>query len=157
MLNEKTKQIIHVTYGIFLSVITIVAAICIMVSCFNIYRTDSYSREAVGIYFSKISAWVYLCLDFVLGGFILNLVIPFAQKKKPTRQTAMVLARLYEKIDWDQCDPQLVQTIKKEQKSRIMCYTIIVQSWTFAMGAVFGAEKASQTAPFVVPLTMERR
>ena len=40
---------------------------------------------------------------------------------------------------------------KKEQKSRIMCYTIIVQSWTFAMGAVYGAEKASQIAPFVVP------
>ena len=38
-----------------------------------------------------------------------------------------------------------------------MCYTIIVQKWTNAKGAVFGAAKASKTAPFVVQITMERR
>ena len=39
---------------------------------------------------------------------------------------------------------------KREPKRRMMWYNIIVQNWMFALGAVFGAEKASQTAPFVV-------
>jgi hypothetical protein len=38
-----------------------------------------------------------------------------------------------------------------------MCYNIIVQSWTIAKGAVLEAECSFKTAPFVVPITMERR
>lgn len=133
MLTEKNKHILHLIYGILVSIFTVIAAIFIMTSCIAIYQADAYSREVVAEYFSNIAIWVYLCLAFVLGGFILNLLIPFPQKKKSKRQTAMLLTRLYEKIDWNQCDPQLVQTIKKEQKSRLI-HSIITLA-LFALGA----------------------
>lgn len=127
MSNEAIKRI-HFIYGILLSVLTVIAAICIMVSCVNLYQTDSYSREAVAESFSKIAIPVYLCLVLVIGGFILNLVLP-SQKKIVTKQTAMQLKRLHTKIDLTKCDADLATSIIKEQKKRklhfIICYVLL--------------------------------
>lgn len=129
MSNETIKRI-HFIYGILLSVLTVIAAICIMVSCVNLYQTDSYSREAVAESFSKIAIPVYLCLVLVIGGFILDLVLPFPKGKKTVgKQTAMQLKRLHAKIDLTKCDADLAASILKEQKKRklhfILCFVLL--------------------------------
>lgn len=134
MISNKIKNKIHLIYGIFLSIVIVIAAICIMVSCIDIYQTDSYSREAVAEHFSNIAVWIYLCLATVIGGFILNLIFPFEKKKRTERQTAMLLNRLYKKIDWNQCDSHLSQAIKKEQKKRMIHFIIALM--LFTLGAI---------------------
>lgn len=118
MLNDKTKSTIHLIYGIFLSVVTIIAALCIILSCINLYQTDSYSREAVGENFSKISIAVYICLATVIGGFILDFAIPFQGKTKIAKQLPMQLSRLSEKVDLTKCDATISNAIYSERRKR---------------------------------------
>lgn len=126
MSNEK-KKMIHFIYSILLSAVTVVAAICLIVSCVNIYNSgdDPYSREIVAEYFSRIAIPVYLCLVLVIGGIVLDLAMP-VEKKKATagKQTAMQLQRLHAKIDLTQCDSELSAAVYKEQKKRKLHYTI---------------------------------
>lgn len=135
MSNEKIKKQVHLIYSIFLSIVIIITAICIMYSCINLYQTDSYSREAVGECFSKIAIPVYLCLITVIGGFILNAALPLEKKKKSGPiQLSMQLERLHAKVDLTNCDAQLSAAICQEQLKRkihyIICFVLL------AVGAI---------------------
>lgn len=144
MSNEKIKKHIHLIYGIFLGVITVIAAVCIMVSCVNLYQTDSYSREAVATSFSKIAIPVYLCLVTVIGGFLLNAAWPLEKKKRAvTIPPSMQLERLHAKIDLTSCDAQLSAAIYQEQNKRklhqiISCILLGVSAVIFLLYALNG-------------------
>lgn len=120
MTNE-TKNRIRQIYGIVLSVSLLAAGICLMVSCVDIYCSGNqpFSREAVAEHFSAIAVPVYLCLALVIGGFILDLLLPANSKKTaPGKQNALILKRLQEKTDLSACDEALRSAIQTERKKR---------------------------------------
>lgn len=120
MTDELKKRIPRV-YGIVLSASIVIAGICLMASCVDIYRSGDhpYSREVVAAHFSTISVPVYLCLALVIGGFILELAIPDeAKKRTPAKQDAPILKRLQEKTDLNLCDEALRDAVRAEQKKR---------------------------------------
>lgn len=126
MTNERSKRI-RLIYGVILSISIVAAGICLMVGCVSIYRTGShpFSREVVAEVFSHISIPVYLCLALVIGGFILDFVLPADSKKRTAgKQNALVLKRLHAKTDLDQCDEGLRGEILAQQKSRRLHRTI---------------------------------
>lgn len=89
---------IHQIYSILLSVVTIIAGICLMVACVGIYNAGDrpYSPEAVKTAFSSIAIPVYLCLVLVIGGFILDGFFPAPKAKNiPPKQYEAMLAKLY--------------------------------------------------------------
>ena len=103
MINKRIHQI----YGILLSVVTVIAGVCLMVACVGIYNSGDrpYSPEAVKAAFSAIAIPVYICLVLVIGGFILDGFFPAPKAKDiPAKQYEAMLAKLY-------------QTASAEQKS----------------------------------------
>lgn len=125
-MTEKTKKRIHQIYGILVSIACVFAGICFIAACMNIYYggqeaglTQLYTRQIVAENFSKIALSVYTCLVLVLGGMVLNFVMPQEKAKlKPEKNLPLILARLQEKTDLDSCDHDLRQAVGKEQKLR---------------------------------------
>ena len=123
---SKNNNRIHKLYGILTGLSAIVAGICLIAACLHIYRSgvavdaaQIYTRQIVAESFAKITIPVYTCLILVLGGVVLNLVLPAEKPRlKPEKNLPLILQRLQDKTDLDACDEQLRQAVAKEQKRR---------------------------------------
>ncbi|MBQ8797016.1 MAG: hypothetical protein IJZ56_02345 [Oscillospiraceae bacterium] len=94
MINKR----IHQVYSIALSVVTVIAGICLMAACVGIYNSGDrpYSPEAVKAAFSSIAIPVYICLVLVIGGFILDSFFPAPKAKNiPPKQYEALLEKQY--------------------------------------------------------------
>lgn len=121
MKQEHAKRI-RLIYGIVLSLVTVIAGICLMVACYGIYTSggeQTYTPQKVAEAFAPIAVPVWLCLALVIGGFILDFALPVQkQKRKAEKNHAFLLQRLREKADISQADPQLQRAIEAQQKGR---------------------------------------
>lgn len=82
-------------YNILTSASIIIAAICLIWGCLNIYYSgDGYSRELVAYTFSKINVPIYVCLGLILGSLIINLIIPSPQIRKSIKHYNKMLLNL---------------------------------------------------------------
>lgn len=101
MIKDKKLLFLHI-YKILLSVSIVVAGICLIAGCLNIYYSgDGYSRELVAYTFSKICIPIYICLVLVVGNFVIDAVIPFKQKPKPAQHYNFILTNLLNIKDAD--------------------------------------------------------
>ena len=111
-------KLIQKFYAAAVTVITILAGICLMVACLGIYLSgdEPYSREAVSAAFSSIALVEYLCLGVVILGFLLELILP---KQKRSVQVLLchkrILSRLYGTKDLQQAPPHTAQQIRQLQ------------------------------------------
>ena len=120
MTNQRAIQI-RKLYGILLSLVLVIAGICLMAACYNIYTTGdgTFSREIVASHFAGIAVPVYLCLVMVIIGFILDIFLPGGSKKAAVEKNYdLILDRLHSKTDLSLCDAGLQAQVAKEQKSR---------------------------------------
>lgn len=96
MPQDKVKKI-HLIYGCIATVLIVVLGIALILSCLDIYHSGPrpYNPEAIGIRFDRIAVLVYACIALILGGVILNLVLPLESKRpKAIRDNATLLNRL---------------------------------------------------------------
>lgn len=125
-MTQETKKRIHLIYGICLSAVTILAGICFIAACCNIYFTgvandlpQIYTRAIVAENFAKIAIPVYLCLALVIGSFILHLALPLEKKKLvPEKNLPLILSRLQAKTDLTGCDQALQDHVVSHKKQR---------------------------------------
>lgn len=124
-MTKQTVKRIWTVYGIAVSVMILIAGLCLMAACVEIYRSGDrpFSSEAVAESFSAIALPVYLCLALIAAGFILAAVLP-AEKKKPVlqKQHALILRKLYEKHDVSGCAQ--LPAIHAQQRSRKLHCTV---------------------------------
>lgn len=126
MTTQKINRIRRI-YGIVLSAVLVIAGLCLMGVCYNIYTTGdgTFSREIVAAYFGKIAVPVYLCLALVIGSIILEIILPGTVKKVvPEKNDALILQRLQRKIDLPSCDASLIAKVLKEQQARL-CHKVV--------------------------------
>lgn len=126
MTNQRTN-LIRRLYGILLSIVLVVAGLCLMVACYSIYTTGdgTFSREIVAAQFTNIAVPVYLCLAMVVIGFILDIFLPGAKPKEALEKNYdLILQRLHGKTDLSQCDDGLRTAVIREQKAR-KCHKIV--------------------------------
>ncbi len=124
-MTKETKNRIHLIYGIVLSVVAVIAGVCFILSALNLYRTglatdtQPYTLQTIAAAFSKIAVPVYLCLALVIGGWILNIVLP-PEKKKPAieKNQKLILQRLQAKTDLAACPQELRTSIEKLENGR---------------------------------------
>lgn len=125
-MTQETKKKIHRIYGIVLGVAAVLAGICLIAGCLDIYRSgvasdaaQIYTREIVAQQFAKIAVPVYACLILVIGGMVLDMALPLEKARlKPEKNLPLILRKLQEKTDLDACDRHLCEAIAKEQKLR---------------------------------------
>ena len=134
MSSERIQKLRRI-YGIALSIVIILAGICLMVACVGIYRSgdEPFSRQSVTAAFSPIAIPVYLCLLMVLAGFALKIFCPApAEKTTAAKQLSVILKRLVARADLDNCSSELKEQIAKEQilrkKQNFICALILTLS-----------------------------
>lgn len=125
-MTTETNRRIHMIYGSVTGAASILAGICLMAACIQIYRSgDSpFSPTSVAEHFAPISIPVYLCLALVIGGFLLDLLFP-SGKKKPGRTVpqTMVLHRLHGQKDINS-DLEVRASVETEQNARRLRATV---------------------------------
>lgn len=119
-------------YSVLLSIVIIVAGICLMAGCLSIYNSGDhpYSREVVASTFSGIAFPVYTCLAMTILSFVLELIFP-SEKKRPQIEKAynLILERLHKTRDLNSCDKQIVEQItslRKGRKQKVLIRTIVI-------------------------------
>ena len=119
-MSNKTIGMIRRVYGILLTISILIAAVCLMAACLEIYDggNGTFSREAVAAAFSPIAAPVVLCLALVLLSFPLNLLPQEAEKRKAGKNNSLILQRLHSKTDLSACDAVLRDAVAAQQKGR---------------------------------------
>ena len=121
-MNKPLPARVYQILRIVLSISIILAGVCLMAACFGIYHSGGdqpFSRESVAAAFGPIALPCCLCLGLVAVSFLLELFFPSpAEKKKPGRQTAMVLEKLQEKVDLSRCGAELKNAITAQRSVR---------------------------------------
>lgn len=127
-MSLKNPKRIHLLYGILTGAASILAGICLIAACLDIYYTglaeglsQIYTRQIVSAHFAKIAVPVYVCLVLVIGGMVLNMAMPLEKAKcKPEKNLPLILQRLQAKADLDNCEEALRNAITAQQKIRRM-------------------------------------
>ena len=114
----KTNPILK-AFRIFLTVSLILAGICLMYACYQVYSTGGdhpYSAKRVAEAFAPIAPAVYVALGLSL----VSLFLPKEeQRRKIEKNYELMLRKLHEKHDVYGCgDQNLVQAIVNEQRRR---------------------------------------
>lgn len=143
-MTDQTKKRIHLIYGIILIAVTIIAGLCLMYGCYNIYTSgvasdalQIYSRQIVRETFAGIAIPVYVCLALVIGSFILYVALPVEKKKLiPEKNDALILQRLRAKKDFSPEQADLRAAVLHQQKLRRI-HTIISLALILVCTVVF--------------------
>ena len=167
-MTQETKKRIHLIYGIVLSAVTVMAGICFIAACLNIYRSgvasdaaQIYTRDIVAASFVKIAMPVYACLVLVIGGMVLNLALPLEKAKlKPEKNLPLILRKLQEKTDLNACDAQLRSAIEKQQMLRknlvLGCAILLAGGFMlFLIYACNGSNWGANSTPSMVTAMMK--
>ncbi len=167
-MTQETIKKIHRIYGIVLSVVAVLAGICFIAACLDIYYTgvaqdlpQIYTRQIVAEHFAKISIPVYACLVLVVGGMVLNLALPLEKAKlKPEKNLPLILQRLQEKTDLASCDEQLRKAVVKERQLRkglvLVCGILLVIGFVmFLIYSCNAAHWGTNSTPSMVSAMLE--
>ncbi len=138
---------IHRIYSIVLSIVIVIAGLCLIAGCINIYSLgDSpFTRETIAETFSGIAFPVLLCLGMIIASFILVLILPYNKEKTQFEKPYQTLLhRLYSKKDFDKCDESLqneILSLQKNRKRHIIIRTVltILSSIAFLAYALNGS------------------
>ncbi len=124
-MSNTAKLWVHRIYGIVNGVVAIAAGICFILGAGSIYRNglatgaQPYTYATIAATFSGFSVLVYACLALVLGGILLNIVLPPERKKAlPEKNLPLIISRLEAKTDFEALDPQLAQAIERQKAGR---------------------------------------
>ena len=120
-MNHKLSKILHLIFDILVSILLVIAGICLMGACIYIYRSGDkpFTPESVANAFGYIAIPVYLSIAAVAWNLILEVMIPRVRKKvTPKKQYGVILARLYGQKDIAACEPQLKKAITRRKNLR---------------------------------------
>lgn len=83
-MTKETLIRIRRIYSILLSVVIIVAGLCLIAGCITIYSSGEqpFSREIVAETFSGIAVWIYLSLGMTALSILLEIILFFVKEEK---------------------------------------------------------------------------
>lgn len=120
-LNEKTKNTIHLIYGIAVSAMLVTVGILFICSCYSIYRsgTSPFTRESIGAAFSRIAVPTYIAISLVIIGLAIGIVIPKDEPKLKGGRTPRLLCENFaRKVDISKCEDGVKAEIEKARQRR---------------------------------------
>ena len=145
-------------YGIILTVALILAGICLMYACYNVYSTGGdhpYSAERVAEAFAPIAPAVYVALGLSL----VSLFLPKEeQRRKIEKNYELMLRKLHEKHDVYGCgDQNLVRAIVNEQRRRKnnRMITWILLGLGFVVSLIYSTNMDNMVASNSTPKVMK--
>ena len=138
-MSDKGIKRLHLIYGIILSALLVTVAILFAVMCIDIYSETgaigAFTRDNVGEHFAKIAIVVYITIAAIIGGVILNVVLPLEKKRlKGDVKDAIVLERLSKKLHGISLEAN-----ERIEKQRIVRFVMIIISLVLVAAASIAA------------------
>lgn len=98
-MDEKKLRLIHTVCGCLITAVLIVAAICLIVSAYTIYKSgDSpYTPESIGAEYDKIAVPLWVAISAVFAGIVLNIALPMPQSKVKVIKDPFIKLRILQK------------------------------------------------------------
>ena len=130
-MTKQTIKVIRTVYAIVLSISILIAALCLMAACVEIYRSGDqpFSSQAVAEHFAGIAFPVYLCIALIAGGFIVDPRLATDSSKRSTqKQYHLILRKLHENY---QVNSEAVRALQRSRKLHRIISTSLL-----ALGAV---------------------
>lgn len=119
MPKDKVKKIIHLIYGIIVSLLIVTLGVCMAVACRDIYTSGprAFTRESIGAKLQDMTVLLWANLGAILGGIVLNICLPLQRPKtKAIRDDLVIMKKLASKAG-NPTDEQK-KTIEKLQHKR---------------------------------------
>lgn len=140
-MSRKTRERIHLIYGLVLAALIVAVGICFALSCISIYRSgDSpFTRESIAAHFDRFAPLVYGMLGGIVGGILLawvlprrDLVVPGAEDDPldviveryrrgfylPVKDPAALLKRQLARVDEETLSPSCREALGRERRLR---------------------------------------
>jgi hypothetical protein len=127
-MSNETKGLIHLIYGIILSVLILAVGVCFALSCISIYQSGAspFTRESISAHFVRIAIPTYICIAGVIGGAVLSLALPVdGVKVKSRRDPEDALHKLSARLDLTTCDESTAASIRMERRWRCRVTVIL--------------------------------
>lgn len=131
-MTKESMVRIHRIYNILLSIVIVIAGICLIAGVLTIYNSGDqpFSRESVAATFSGIAFPVYLCLAMTIISFVWEVISPSNKEATPKQKDyPSILESLYNKKDFANADNSIQEEIKalwKNRKLHIIVRTIVL-------------------------------
>lgn len=139
-MNKNAVKLLHLIYGIVVSIMTVISGLLLTAACLQIYRSGGeqiYTPEKVAAAFAPIAVPIYITLALICGSFLLAFVLPAEKKRSPMeKQYVLLLRKAYERADMQLCNPELKCNLHKEQKKRRMALFLSLATWVIG-GIIF--------------------
>jgi hypothetical protein len=133
-MTKDTVKKIHFIYGIVLSLLVTAVAVLFVVMCVDIYKsapTSPFTRQSIAEHFMPISALVYACIGFIIGGALLNIICPLEPKKeRGAVKDSVVLHKLLGKVKT--LDSESMVYVERRHTTRLVLTLI---SFVLLLGA----------------------
>ena len=133
-MTKNTVKKIHLIYGIVLSLLLTAVAVLFVVMCVDIYKSapvSPFTRQSISEHFMPISALVFSCIGFIIGGALLNIICPLEPKKeRGAVKDSAVLHKLLGKVKT--LDSESMVYVERHHTTRLV-FTLI--SFVLLVGA----------------------
>lgn len=136
-----TNKIIHLIFGIVLSLCLTITGILFIIACWNIYSSGDhpFSPESVAAAFVYIRNPVFITLSIAVLGFLLDAIFPMEKKNSPPeKQYGIILQRLHRKLDLSSCTPAIQSEIAARRRERYAVHIVFLAVCAVCFGIFLG-------------------
>lgn len=129
-MTEKQTRLVHLIYGIVLSLLLVTLGVCFALSCLDIYQsgeTSPFTTEAIKSHFMNILAPTVLCIIAIIGGACLHIFLPTEDKKlRSSVADKVIIKNLSKRIDLKEAPVPLVKVVKSQRGFRLAFLIITI-------------------------------
>ena len=136
-MSGKRLKLIHMIYGITLSLVICLCGALAIWMCIDIYKSgpSPFTRQSVQEHFMKISWAVYTLIALIFGGIVLNIVLPQEKKKiKGCVDKSYILDNFSSKLT-----NATQKGYAKIEREQILRFTMLTISCVLILSACIGA------------------
>ncbi len=130
-MSQKARRVIHILYGIVLTLLLIALGVCMILYCIAIYQSgDSpFTRELIGACFAVIEIPVWAGIALVVVGFALKVFLPVEPAKVTARRSpATVLRKTASAYDLRTAPYHMQEKmfLLRRRRKRIVIWTVVL-------------------------------
>ena len=122
-MTEKRIKLVHLLYGIMLSLLLVALGVCFIMSCLDIYKSAEnapFTPEAISSHFKALIIPSALCVLAIIGGACINIFLPTEEGKlRANIQDKHIIKNLEKRINYKEAPKELVAVVKSQRSFRI--------------------------------------
>lgn len=129
-MSEKQSKLVHLIYGITLSLLVVALGVCFTIACLNIYKSGEaspFTPEAIKTHFTRLLIPTALTVVAIIAGGLLHVFVPTEKKKlRSIIEDKIVIKNLSKRIDLNDSPKTFVAVIKSQRRFRLVFLIVTI-------------------------------